>query len=81
MVPGAFRRFDHDHWFAQDGENGRVVRDVFDFDAPLGVLGRIAETTFLTRYMRRLLAERNAVIKRIAASDEWQAYLCPTAPP
>jgi hypothetical protein len=30
---------------------------------------------FLTRYMRRLLAERNAVLKRVAESEEWRAYL------
>lgn len=75
MVAGAFRRFDHDHWFAPDGVGGTVVRDVFSFDAPLGALGRIAEATFLTRYMRRLLAERNVVVKQIAESDEWQRYL------
>ena len=25
--------------------------------------------------MRRLLADRNAVLKRVAESDEWQRYL------
>jgi ligand-binding SRPBCC domain-containing protein len=75
MVAGAFRRFDHDHWFEPDGADGTVVRDVFEYQAPLGVLGRIAEAAFLTRYMRRLLAERNAVVKRVAESDEWRRYL------
>ena len=42
---------------------------------PLGVLGRIAEATFLTRYMRDLLEARNAVLRRIAESEEWRAYL------
>jgi ligand-binding SRPBCC domain-containing protein len=75
MVAGAFRRIDHDHWFVSDGAGGTVMRDVFDFEAPLGLFGRIAEATFLTRYMRRLLAERNAVVKRVAESEEWRAYL------
>ncbi len=79
MVSGAFRRFDHDHVFEPDGHGGTVMRDVFDFDAPLGVLGRIAEATFLTRYMRRLLEERNAAVQRIAESEEWRAYL-PSSP-
>ena len=52
MTSGAFRRFDHDHWFESRGEGVTVMRDVFDFDAPLGVLGRIAESAFLTRYLR-----------------------------
>lgn len=75
MVTGAFRRFDHDHWFDSDAGGGTVVRDVFDFTAPLGPLGRMAEALFLTRYMRRLLEERNAVVKRVAESGEWQRYL------
>ena len=75
MVAGAFARFDHDHWFTPDDAGGTVVRDVFDFAAPLGVLGRIAEAAFLTRYMRRLLADRNAVVRRVAESDEWRRYL------
>jgi hypothetical protein len=39
---------------------------VFDYVAPLGVLGKLADRLFLERYMRRLLEERNAVIKRMA---------------
>ena len=75
MVRGAFRRFDHDHWFDADHGGGTIARDVFDFDAPLGVLGRLASAVFVTRYMRRLLVERNAVVKRVAESDEWRKYL------
>jgi ligand-binding SRPBCC domain-containing protein len=75
MVAGAFRRLDHDHWFVADGQGGTVMRDVFDFDAPLGFLGRIAEALFLTEYMRRLLSERNFIVKRVAESDEWRQYL------
>lgn len=75
MVAGAFSRFDHDHWFDPADGGGTMVRDVFDFDAPLGMLGRIAEKAFLTRYMRRLLAERNVTIKRVAESDAWREYL------
>ena len=75
MVAGAFRRFDHDHWFAPADDGRTAMRDAFDFDAPFWVLGRLAEMTVLTRYMRRLLADRNAVIKRVAESDAWREYL------
>lgn len=75
MVFGAFRRFDHDHYFEGDGGSATVMRDVFDFDAPLGVLGRLVEAAFLTGYMRRLLSDRNMVIQRIAESEEWREYL------
>lgn len=74
MVRGAFRRFDHDHRFEQDGDVTTMI-DVFDFDAPLGVLGIIADRLFLAAYMRRFLDERAQVIKRVAESDEWRRYL------
>ena len=71
---GAFRRFDHDHFFSESGEV-TVMRDVFDFDSPVGVLGRLANTLFLTRYMTRFLTTRNATIKAAAETDQWQRYL------
>ena len=74
MVQGAFRRFDHDHFFAQDGEI-TVMRDVFDFQSPLGILGRIADRLFLVEYMRRFLLTRAAVIKTIAETEQWRRYL------
>jgi ligand-binding SRPBCC domain-containing protein len=74
MVEGVFKRFDHDHFFAEDGECTQM-RDVFDFDAPLGMLGRVADRLFLTAYMRNLLRRRNAMIKKVAESDQWRKYL------
>jgi ligand-binding SRPBCC domain-containing protein len=69
MVAGAFRRFDHDHFFDEIPLGGTLVRDVFDYEAPLGVLGRLADRLFLERYMRGLLEARNQVIKRLAETD------------
>jgi ligand-binding SRPBCC domain-containing protein len=74
MVSGAFRRFDHDHWF-DAVEGGTRVREVFDFDAPLGPLGQVADALFLARYMRRFLETRLAVVKEVAESDRWERYL------
>jgi len=51
------------------------MRDVFNFKAPLGVLGRLAEWLFLTRYMLRFLEERNQVIKEVAESGKYRLYL------
>jgi len=73
MVRGAFKRFDHDHFFAPDG-NWTFMKDVFDYTSPLGTLG-IADRVFLTQYMTNLLAERNAVIKTVAESNQWKSYL------
>ncbi len=66
MVRGAFKRFDHDHYFTPDPSGGTLMRDVFDYTAPLGPLGWLAERLFLTRYMRRFLEARNRELKALA---------------
>jgi hypothetical protein len=43
--------------------------------APIERLGVFAAKLLLDRYMRRLLEQRNAVIKRAAESDAWRNYL------
>ena len=74
MLEGAFRSMQHDHSFEEvDGRT--VMRDRFEFVAPLGFLGRIAERLFLVRYMRSFIVERNAVLKQTAESDAWRRYL------
>jgi ligand-binding SRPBCC domain-containing protein len=77
MVKGAFRRFDHDHFFEAVGD-ATEMRDVFDFESPLGPLGRIADALVLTGYLRGFLERRNVVIKRAAESEEWHSLLPPT---
>ena len=55
QIRGAFRRFDHDHYFmALDGV-GTLMRDEFDYDSPLGWLGKLADHLFLEAYMRSFL--------------------------
>ena len=40
--------------------------DLFTFRAPLSILGRLAETLILTRYMKGLLLTRNRYLKQVA---------------
>jgi hypothetical protein len=51
------------------------MKDVFDFDSPLGFLGNIADVLFLENYMTKLLESRNLLIKTVAESDEWKKYI------
>ena len=76
MLRGAFRSMQHDHYFRILSEGQCEMRDVFRFAAPIPLLGRIAETFVLRRYMQSLLRERNAVIQQIAESptQAWQQY-------
>ena len=77
MLRGAFARMRHDHHFSTDSldPNVTLMTDRFDFAAPLGPLGRLAEILFLTRYLRRFLKTRNALLKACAEGDEWTRYL------
>ena len=64
MVRGPFARFDHDHFFeARDG--GTELIDVFDYELPFGVLGRIADA-FVRPRVRALLEARQAAIREAA---------------
>ena len=74
MVAGAFRRFDHDHFFTEiDG--GTLMKDIFDYRSPLGFLGKMADFLFLEEYLKKLLIVRNHLIKQVAESDEWKKFL------
>jgi len=65
MVHGRFRSFEHDHFFEAVGAGTRM-RDVLEFAAPCGWLGRAVELLVLRRYLRRLIERRNAVLKQLA---------------
>lgn len=75
MIDGPFRSMQHDHVFRTLSHDMTEMEDVFRFAAPLPLLGRLAEILVLRRYMQNLLRERNAVLKEIAESNDWQRLL------
>ncbi len=74
MIKGAFKKIVHDHRFKQTGEK-TIMQDDFYFEAPFGVLGELASALVLTNYLKTFLQERNALIKKVAESDEWKIIL------
>jgi hypothetical protein len=75
MVKGIFRFMQADHRLRSLPSGVTELNDVFTIAAPLPILGPIVEGLFLRRYMMKLNRERNAVIKQLAESDDWQRYL------
>jgi ligand-binding SRPBCC domain-containing protein len=65
QVRGAFRSFSHLHTLRQT-EAGTVMTDRFEYRAPLGPLGMLAERLFLSRYLHRLLTARAAFLTQRA---------------
>lgn len=59
---GPFRRFRHVHEFEAIDDSTTMMRDSIEFEAPLGVLGRIAEKVALERYLPKLIDQRNRVL-------------------
>ena len=60
QVRGPFRSFRHVHAFASDGD-GTLMIDRVVLQAPLGGVGRLAETV-VGPYVRRLIVDRNAYL-------------------
>lgn len=69
MVKGPFRRLRHLHEFARAPDGGTGMTDMFEYAAPYGILGWFADGLVLRRYMRQLLEQRNAFIKRAAEAN------------
>jgi len=74
MLDGIFRHFNHDHYF-EETETGTRMRDIFEYSSPLGILGNAANMLFVDRHLRRLLEERNRLIKAVAESERARLYL------
>ena len=75
MVKGIFRSMQADHLFRSLPSGTTELKDIFTIAAPLPFLGLMIEALFLRRYMVALNRERNAVIKHLAESSDWQRYL------
>ena len=65
MLKGAFKQMRHSHHFVE--RNGHtLMRDIFIYEAPLGILGRLFDFLILRRHMTRFLLTRNAFLKEKA---------------
>ena len=73
QLEGIFRSFNHDHYFEPVSE-GTLMRDIFDFKCPLGILGKLAAPV-VARHLRKFLAVRGLEIKRAAEGQDWQSFL------
>jgi ligand-binding SRPBCC domain-containing protein len=65
MVHGAFKWLRHVHEF--EFNNGTtLMRDIIEWQAPLGVIGRLADALFLRHHMRWFVVTKQSALKRIA---------------
>lgn len=75
MIEGPFRAFRHAHHFQPQHDGSTLMRDVFEFEAPLGLLGRVASRLVVEDHLRRFKEHQARCLKRAAETDEWREYL------
>jgi ligand-binding SRPBCC domain-containing protein len=69
MISGAFRSMKHEHIF-HTKDNTTIMEDVFNFESPAGILGKLFNKLFLENYMKKLLVVRNELIKKYAEENK-----------
>ena len=74
QTKGAFKFFTHDHYFEQYADL-IIMKDVFNFQSPFGVVGKLFDNLILKNYMTGFLMERNNIIKEFAESAKWKTIL------
>ena len=62
MVYGAFKSIRHEYIF-RESENKTIMTEMFYFESPYGVLGRLVNNLFLKRYVTKLLKDRNQFLR------------------
>ncbi|HTM97818.1 MAG TPA: SRPBCC family protein [Pedobacter sp.] len=74
QVKGAFKSIYHEHKF--EHVPGKVImRDIFKFESPYGVFGQLFNKLVLTNYLKKLLTDRNRIIKEFAETDKWRSLI------
>ncbi len=74
QIKGIFKSIIHHHYF-EEKDNVVIMKDVFTFQSPFGILGQLINGLFLKSYLSKLLKERNRVIKEYAETDKWKSVL------
>lgn len=74
QVKGIFKSIVHEHKFVKVG-NMVIMKDIFEFHSPFGLLGKLFNLLALTNYLKRLLINRNQIIKEFAETEKWKEVL------
>lgn len=74
QLQGDFKMMKHEHHF-KPCENGTIMIDLIRFEIPYGRVGKWFNALYLTRYMKRLIENRNKTIKDFAETEKWKNLL------
>lgn len=65
MVKGAFKKIEHQHYFEPQGDY-TIMKDVFSYEVPGWIFGKMFDAIVLKPYMTKLLITRNTSLRRTA---------------
>lgn len=68
MVKGAFSFIKHDHFF-EEKDDMTLMKDVFIYGVPYGIIGKLFNRIILKKHMTAFLVARNNVIKEVAEKN------------
>jgi len=68
MLEGAFKSMKHQHIFKVKEENTLMI-DIFEFESPLGIIGKMFNKAFLKNYLKQFLLQRNELIRKTAEGN------------
>ena len=69
MLKGAFKSMKHTHLFIEKIGKTMMI-DHFEFESPMGIVGKFFDIIFLKNYLRNFLLDRNRMIRQTAESDK-----------
>jgi len=72
QVSGPFQRWHHRHEFLPNGPSGSTLRDVVDYEVPLGPLGRLCGGWFVRRKLAKMFDYRHEVTRRIVEAGDFR---------
>ena len=71
QVSGPFASWHHRHEFLDDGQGGTILRDVVDYEPPLGRIGRLLGGAFIKSKLRKMFDYRHEVTRKIVESGDF----------
>ena len=74
QVQGDFKSMWHEYYF-KSCENGTLLIDLFHYEMPYGLAGKLFGRFYLSQYVKKMLEQRNKKIKEYAETGRWKPLL------
>jgi ligand-binding SRPBCC domain-containing protein len=74
QIQGIFKSIIHEHKFEKVADKV-IMKDIFEFHSPFGLVGKLFNRLVLTNYLKKLLLDRNQIIKAFAETEKWKEVL------